>query len=63
MRDCLACQTGSEYVRDGLKVGLTDQRSILFASVPLDEQGWTPLPEGTAIAVENGVEMQRVAAL
>ena len=63
MRDCLACQTGPEYVRDGLKVGLTDQHSILFASVPLDEQGWTPLPEGTAIAVENGVEMQRVATL
>lgn len=63
MRDCMACQTGPEYVCDGLKIGLSDQRSILFASVPLDDQGWTPLPEGTAFAVKDGVEVQRVATL
>lgn len=63
MRDCMACQAGPEYVCDGLKIGLADQRSILFASVPLDEQGWTPLPEGTAVAVRNGVEVGRTATL
>ena len=61
MRDCMACQTGPEYACDGLKIGLSDQRTILFASVPLDDQGWSPLPEGTAVAVSGGLELHRVA--
>ena len=63
MRDCFACQQGPEWACDGLKVGLRDQRTILFASVPLDDHGWEPLPEGTAIAVRGGHEVKRVSTL
>ncbi len=39
---------------------MSDQRTILFASVPLDETGWDPIPEGTAIAVRRGEEAGRI---
>ncbi len=61
VRNCVACQIGSEFACDGLKVDMADQRTMLFASVPLDDVGWEPLPEGTAIAVRNGEEYARVA--
>ena len=61
MRNCVACQSGPEFVCEGLKVGMEDQRTTLFASVPLDETGWEPLPEGTAIVVLDGEELARVA--
>ncbi len=61
MRNCVACQQGPEWACDGLRVGLQDQRTILFASVPLDEWGWEPLPEGTTIAVQRGEERARMA--
>ena len=61
MRDCFSCQQGPEWACSGLKIGLQDQRTILFASVPLDDQGWEPLPEGTAIAVRGGQEVGRVS--
>lgn len=63
MRDCFACRQGPEWACKGLKIGLQDQRTILFASVPLDDQGWEPLPEGTAIAVRAGREIKRVSTL
>ena len=61
VRDCVACRTGPGFACDGLKIGMGDQRTMLFASVPLDETGWEPLPEGTAIAVRGGEEIARVA--
>ena len=60
MRNCVACQTGPEFVCEGLTVGMADQRTMLFASVPLDEVGWEPLPEGTAIVVRDGEEIARI---
>ena len=63
MRDCFACQQGPEWASDGLKIGLQDQHTILFASVPLDQEGWEPLPEGTAVAVRHGQEIKRIATL
>ena len=32
---------------------------MIFASVPLDDFGWEPLPEGTALAVRLGEEVAR----
>ena len=61
VRNCVACQIGPEFACDGLKVGMADQRTMLFASVPLDEVGWEPLPEGTALAVRHGEEIGRVS--
>ena len=61
MRNCVACQIGPEFACDGLKVGMADQRTMLFASVPLDEIGWEPLPEGIAVAVRDGEEIGRQA--
>jgi glutamine amidotransferase len=43
----------------GCNVHMGDERTILFASVPLDETGWDPIPEGTAIAVRQGEEVGR----
>lgn len=61
VRNCSACQIGPEFACNGLKVGMADQRTMLFASVPLGEDGWEPLPEGTAIAVRGGEEIARMA--
>jgi len=52
-----------EWACEGLKIGLPDQQTILFASVPLDEQGWEPVPEGTAIAARQGREIGRRSTL
>ena len=60
IRNCAACQQGPEYACEGLKVHLGDQRTILLASVPLDAQGWEPLPEGTALAICSGAEAARM---
>jgi glutamine amidotransferase len=59
VRNCMACAQGPEWGVEGCRIGLGDQRTILFASVPLDETGWEPLPEGTAVAVRGGVEIVR----
>lgn len=59
VRNCVACQTGPEFACDGLKIGMTDQRTMLFASVPLDDVGWEPLPEGVAIVARDGEEIAR----
>ncbi len=44
----------------GLKVRLADRETVLLASVPLQEQGWEPLPEGTVLAVKGGEVLMRV---
>ena len=61
MRNCVACQQEPEWNVAGCHVSLSDQQSILLASVPLDETGWEPLPEGVAIALRDGREMARVS--
>jgi len=61
LRNCIACQVQPEYACSGLRVDLPDQHTVLVASVPLDDEGWEPLPEGTAVAVKNGAEVQRIS--
>ena len=54
MRDCVACQQGPNWDVEGCHIELADQRTILFASVALETDGWTSIPEGTALAVKDG---------
>jgi len=63
IRDCTVCEPVEAYESRGLRVKLTDQRTVMFASVPLDESDWEPLAEGTAIAVQNGVERRRATTI
>ena len=57
---CMASR--SEIVVSGLHVTGADQKSegIMLASVPLTEDGWTPLDEGTVIALRGGQVIERV---
>lgn len=63
IKNCRVCAAEPEYACRGLKIDLEDQRTILVASVPLDDFGWEPLPEGTALALRDGGEVLRVATL
>ena len=38
----------------GLNVDLKDSQTVLVASVPLDENGWEELEEGSVLAVRDG---------
>ena len=49
-----------DYGAPGLRVDVHDPQTIMLASVPLDGQGWEPLPEGTALAIGEGAELMRV---
>ena len=60
IRSCRVCQQGPDYSCSGLNLNLGHQNTILVASVPLDEQGWDPLPEGVAVAIQAGEEVARV---
>jgi len=62
MRNCVACQQGPEWGVEGCHINMGHQKSILFASVPLDETGWEGIPEKTVIAVQNGVEVGRMTS-
>ena len=33
---------------------------VLFASVPLNDDAWQPIPEGTLIAIRKGHQVARV---
>ena len=59
IRNCQTCQQKPEYSCNGLNVEINDQQTILVASVPLDENGWKPLPEAIAIAIREGKEVGR----
>lgn len=37
----------------GLKVELPDHQTVLLASMPLDDQGWEPLDEGSIVALKD----------
>lgn len=62
MRNCVACQQGPDWGVDGCHIHMGDQQTMLFASVPLDETGWEPIPEGTALAIRKGEEVGRVTS-
>lgn len=51
-----------ELLTRGLHVTLPDEDTdaIFLASVPLTAEGWAPLPEGTVLALRDGVEVARI---
>ena len=55
--DGLSVRTPSEELR-----GASKQEIALLASVPLTDEGWTPVPEGTVIAFRGGREIARLDA-
>lgn len=59
IRYCRLCAAQPGYACQGLRVDIQDQRTVLLASVPLDDTGREPLPEGTALALESGDELLR----
>lgn len=57
------CSAGAEGLScSGLTVSVPEQEITLFASVPLSDEGWTPLPEGAVIALRQGREVGRLEA-
>ena len=63
IRNCLRWTVTPEPHCEGVKLQLADQQAVLVASVPLDDDGWVALDEGTAIAIEAGKERMRVSTL
>ncbi len=63
MRSGQLCGTDAGWSWDGLRVGVNCQETVMFASVPLDSDGWEPLPEATALIVRQGEELQRASSL
>ena len=58
------CQTNTlqdTLTYPGLKVEFLDHRTVLLASVPLDDQGWEALPEGTVLALKGGEVLKQYA--
>ena len=51
---------GEDLKCDGLKVAAAQRGIVLFASVPLTDDDWEPVPEGTVIATRRGHEVARV---
>ena len=43
-----------DRVAAGLEVAVKGRQAMLFASVPLTDDRWVPLPEGALLAVRNG---------
>ena len=37
-----------------------DTPALMLASVPLTDEGWSPLPEASITALKDGVEVARV---
>lgn len=54
IKKCWTCAAQKEVSCPGLNVGLQDEQTVLIASVPLDENGWEALDEGTVLAVSGG---------
>lgn len=61
MKLCADDATKPTFDWKGLHIDQPEAHSVLFASVPLDDEGWEPLPEGTALVVKDGVEVAREA--
>lgn len=62
IRDGVIGRPRTGWSCDGLEVGGDCQENILIASVPLDEDGWEPLPEMTAIVVRQGQILERTTS-
>lgn len=60
MKRCWTGQAQKKVTAPGLKVQLRDQQVVLLASIPLDDDGWEPLPEGTILALRNGSIVKRI---
>ncbi len=54
IKRCSTCTLEKEVTCPGLKVELADHQTVLLASVPLDDQGWEELEEGTVLALKDG---------
>lgn len=59
LKRCWTCTYQEEVTCRGLKVGLPDSQVVLLASVPLDDQGWEALDEGTVLAVKDGEVLEQ----
>jgi len=59
IKRCWTCQSHENVICPGLKVGLPDRQTVLLASVPLDDQGWEALAEGTVLALKDGEILQQ----
>lgn len=60
MKECWNCAAEAEISCPGLEIDLPDPRTVLLASVPLDNDGWEELDEGTVLAIKNGEVLARV---
>jgi len=54
IKNCRGCAAQKEVSCPGLNVSLQDEQTILIASVPLDDDGWEPLDDGTILAIKSG---------
>ncbi len=54
IKRCWTCTVDEALTCRGLKIELPDQQTVLLASVPLDDQGWEALEEGTVLALKDG---------
>ncbi|NIO39361.1 MAG: class II glutamine amidotransferase [Burkholderiales bacterium] len=54
IKRCWTCTLSEKVTCPGLKVELPDHQTVMLASVPLDDQGWEVLEEGTVVALKNG---------
>ena len=63
IRNCANCDQAPTWSCDGLEVGLGCQETLFIASVPLDDDGWEPLPEASAIVIRQGKLLQQARTL
>jgi len=63
IKEGMICDLGTRWSCHGLEVGGDCQETILLASVPLDEEGWEPLPEASAIAVRQGRVLEKAVTV
>ncbi len=54
IKKCWTCTYQKEVSCPGLKIDLPDQQTVLVASVPLDDEAWEALDEGTVLALKDG---------
>ncbi len=59
VRFCMKTGEEGRWSASGADIKDLDPETILFASVPLNETGWEPLPEGCAFLVKHGREIKR----
>lgn len=59
------CREPGQYRPDGVAISSTtgDQEVVLLASVPLSDEGWSPLAEGEVLALRRGAVVGRLSPL